>query len=129
MSRKFKFNLKVFMSITSITASVAHNATNSPTLGLEEFELLDQNTLQEIIIKLISSNIDFSDILIHQDSPIMLRQAKRLIAVASWDVGIEMLRDFFSSLSEDWSTRIASGAFDCAKDLTQFRIRVNCLKF
>jgi len=86
-------------------------------------------TLVEQILSLLSSNIGFSDIIIHQNSPIMLRQPKRLVAVSDIPVTAQELEEFFEVIEPNWEERIMERAFDRAKDLYSARIRVNCFTF
>ncbi|GAB2883898.1 ATPase, T2SS/T4P/T4SS family [Uliginosibacterium flavum] len=86
-------------------------------------------TLIEQILSLLSSNIIFSDIIIHQNSPLMLRQPKRLVAVSDIPVTGQELEEFFEVIEPNWEERIMDRAFDRAKDLYSARIRVNCFTF
>ena len=86
-------------------------------------------TLVEQIVHLLSSNIPFTDIVIHQNSPIMLRQPKRLVAVSDTPITLEELEEFFEVIEPDWEERIRDRAFDRSKDLYSARIRANCFTF
>ncbi|MDB5762485.1 MAG: twitching motility protein [Herminiimonas sp.] len=86
-------------------------------------------TLVEQIVHLLNSNTVFSDIIIHQNSPIMLRQPKRLVAVSETPITLEELEEFFEVIEPDWEERIKDRAFDRSKDLYSARIRANCFSF
>jgi twitching motility protein PilT len=86
-------------------------------------------TLVEQIVHLLNSNTVFSDIIIHQNSPIMLRQPKRLVAVSDTPITREELEEFFEVIEPDWEDRIHDRAFDRSKDLYSARIRANCFSF
>jgi twitching motility protein PilT len=86
-------------------------------------------TLIEQIVYLLNSNIVFSDIVIHQNSPIMLRQPKRLVAISDTPITREELEEFFEVIEPDWEDRIHDRAFDRSKDLYSARIRANCFSF
>jgi twitching motility protein PilT len=86
-------------------------------------------TLVEQIVFLLNSNTVFSDIVIHQNSPIMLRQPKRLVAVSDTPITREELEEFFEVIEPDWEDRIHDRAFDRSKDLYSARIRANCFSF
>jgi twitching motility protein PilT len=86
-------------------------------------------TLIEQILSLLSSDIIFSDIIIHQNSPLMLRQPKRLVAVSDIPITVQELEEFFEVIEPNWEERIQERAFDRAKDLYSARLRVNCFTF
>jgi twitching motility protein PilT len=86
-------------------------------------------TLIEQIVYLLNSNTVFSDIIIHQNSPIMLRQPKRLVAISDTPITREELEEFFEVIEPDWEDRIHDRAFDRSKDLHSARIRANCFSF
>jgi len=86
-------------------------------------------TLVEQILFLLSSSIVFSDLIIHQNSPVLLRQPKRLVAASDTPITREELEEFFQVIEPNWRDRIEDRAFDRAKDLTSGRIRVNCFTF
>ena len=69
-------------------------------------------TLIEQIVYLLNSTIVFSDIVIHQNSPIMLRQPKRLVAVSDTPITREELEEFFEVIEPDWEDRIHDRAFE-----------------
>lgn len=92
---------------------------NLPVLG----------TLIEQIVYLLNSDIVFSDIIIHQNSPIMLRQPKRLVAISDTPITHEELVEFFEVIEPNWEERIKDRAFDRSKDLHSARIRANCFSF
>ena len=96
-----------------------HEVGNLPVLG----------TLIEQIVYLLNSDIVFSDIIIHQNSPIMLRQPKRLVAVSDTPITHEELAEFFEVIEPNWDERIGNRAFDRSKDLHSARIRANCFSF
>ena len=86
-------------------------------------------TLIEQIVHLLNSDTVFSDILIHQNSPIMLRQPKRLVAVSDTPITREELEEFFEVIEPNWEECIRDRAFDRSKDLHSARIRANCFSF
>ncbi|MCU6434847.1 Flp pilus assembly complex ATPase component TadA [Undibacterium sp. Jales W-56] len=86
-------------------------------------------TLVEQILHLLNSRLSFSDILIHQNSPIMLRQPKGLVAVTDSPITKEELEEFFEVIEPNWSARIQDRAFDRSIDLNTARIRANCFTF
>ncbi|UUZ52067.1 hypothetical protein LP420_04690 [Massilia sp. B-10] len=69
-------------------------------------------TLVEQILHLLNSKLIFSDIIIHQNSPLMLRQPKGLVAVTDSPITKEELEEFFEVIEPNWSERIADRAFD-----------------
>ncbi|OGB23730.1 MAG: twitching motility protein [Burkholderiales bacterium RIFCSPLOWO2_02_FULL_57_36] len=95
----------------------------------ESGDLPVQGTLIEQIFHLLNSKTVFSDIIIHQNSPIMLRQPKRLVAVSDTPVTLEEMEEFFEVIEPNWKERIQDRAFDRSKDLHSARIRLNCFTF
>jgi twitching motility protein PilT len=86
-------------------------------------------TLVEQILHLLNSRLVFSDVIIHQNSPLMLRQPKGLVAVTDSPVTREELEEFFEAIEPNWPERIAERAFDRSIDLHTARIRANCFTF
>ena len=86
-------------------------------------------TLVEQILHLLNTRLIFSDILIHQNSPIMLRQPKGLVAVTDSPITKEELEEFFEVIEPNWAERIRDRAFDRSIDLHTARIRANCFTF
>lgn len=86
-------------------------------------------TLVEQILHLLNSRLNFSDILIHQNSPLMLRQPRGLVAVTDSPITKEELEEFFEVIEPDWAERIQERAFDRSIDLNTARIRANCFTF
>jgi len=86
-------------------------------------------TLVEQILHLLNSKLIFSDILIHQNSPLMLRQPKGLVAVTDSPITKEELEEFFEVVEPNWAERIQDRAFDRSIDLHTARIRANCFTF
>lgn len=86
-------------------------------------------TLVEQVLHLINTSLNFTDILIHEDSPIMLRQPKGLVAVSDSTVSRQDLEEFFDAIEPNWKARIAERAFDRSKNLHTARIRANCFNF
>ncbi|MDQ7990247.1 MAG: ATPase, T2SS/T4P/T4SS family [Candidatus Dactylopiibacterium sp.] len=100
------------------------------TLALEDNPSFPASgTLIEQILSLLNSDIVFSDIIIHQNSPLMLRQPRRLVAVSDIPVTGQELEEFFEVIEPAWEERIMERAFDRAKDLYSARLRVNCFTF
>ena len=107
-----------------------HQSSQIPTLSYIENE--DHpvfGTLVEQILHLLNSRLVFSDILIHQNSPLMLRQPKGLVAVTDSPITREELEEFFDVIEPNWAERIALRAFDRSIDLHTARIRANCFSF
>jgi twitching motility protein PilT len=86
-------------------------------------------TLVEQILHLLNSKLVFSDVIIHQNSPLMLRQPKGLVAVTDSPITKEELEEFFDVIEPNWAERIAVRAFDRSIDLHTARIRANCFSF
>ena len=86
-------------------------------------------TLVEQILHLLNSRLVFSDVIIHQNSPLMLRQPKGLVAVTDSPITREELEEFFEVIEPAWEERIAERAFDRSIDLHTARIRANCFSF
>ena len=107
-----------------------HQSSQIPTLSYIENE--DHpvfGTLVEQILHLLNSRLVFSDIIIHQNSPLMLRQPKGLVAVTDSPITKEELEEFFDVIEPNWAERIAVRAFDRSIDLHTARIRANCFSF
>lgn len=100
------------------TLSTAENE-NHPVFG----------TLVEQILHLLHSRLSFSDILIHENFPIMLRQPKGLVAVTDSAITKPELEEFFEVIEPNWKARIAQRAFDRSINLESARIRANCFSF
>ena len=98
-----------------------------PTKEIDGYPFM--GTLIEQILYLLNSQIVFSDLIIHQNSPILLRQPKRLVAVCDSPIAGQDLEEFFEVIEPNWKDRIEDRAFDRAKDLYSARIRVNCFTF
>lgn len=104
--------------------------SNIRTLSLKENE--DHpvfGTLVEQILHLLGTKLVFSDVIIHQNSPLMLRQPKGLVAVTDSPITKEELEEFFDVIETNWKDRIADRAFDRSIDLHTARIRANCFTF
>jgi twitching motility protein PilT len=86
-------------------------------------------TLVEQILHLLNSRLSFTDIIIHQNSPLMLRQPRGLVAVTDSPITREELEEFFEVIEPNWAERIAERAFDRSIDLHTARIRANCFSF
>ncbi|UVW30179.1 type IV pilus twitching motility protein PilT [Massilia sp. H6] len=107
-----------------------HQSSQIPTLTYVENE--DHpvfGTLVEQILHLLNSRLVFSDIIIHQNSPLMLRQPKGLVAVTDSPITREELEEFFDVIEPNWNERIGARAFDRSIDLHTARIRANCFSF
>src|SRR5438067_1375498 len=107
-----------------------HQSSQIPTLSYIENE--DHpvfGTLVEQILHLLNSKLVFSDIIIHQNSPLMLRQPKGLVAVTDSPITREELEEFFEVIEPNWAERINERAFDRSIDLHTARIRANCFSF
>jgi hypothetical protein len=107
-----------------------HQSSQIPTLSYIENE--DHpvfGTLVEQILHLLNSKLVFSDVIIHQNSPLMLRQPKGLVAVTDSPITKEELEEFFDVIEPNWSERIQERAFDRSIDLHTARIRANCFSF
>jgi twitching motility protein PilT len=115
---------------TTGSAMEFHQSSQIPTLSYIENE--DHpvfGTLVEQILHLLNSRLVFSDIIIHQNSPLMLRQPKGLVAVTDSPITREELEEFFEVIEPNWADRIADRAFDRSIDLHTARIRANCFSF
>ena len=107
-----------------------HQSSQIRTLTYEENE--DHpvfGTLVEQILHLLNSRLVFSDIIIHQNSPLMLRQPRGLVAVTDSPITKEELEEFFEVIEPNWAERIGERAFDRSIDLHTARIRANCFTF
>ena len=107
-----------------------HQSSQIRTLTYEENE--DHpvfGTLVEQILHLLNSRLVFSDIIIHQNSPLMLRQPRGLVAVTDSPITKEELEEFFEVIEPNWAERIVDRAFDRSIDLHTARIRANCFTF
>jgi twitching motility protein PilT len=107
-----------------------HQSSQIPTLSYIENE--DHpvfGTLVEQILHLLNSRLVFSDVIIHQNSPLMLRQPKGLVAVTDSPITREELQEFFEVIEPNWAERIKERAFDRSIDLHTARIRANCFSF
>src|SRR5450830_1782118 len=107
-----------------------HQSSQIPTLSYidnEDHPVFE--TLVQQILHLLNSRLVFSDIIIHQNSPLMLRQPKGLVAVTDSPITKEELEEFFDVIEPNWPQRIASRAFDRSIDLHTARIRANCFRF
>jgi twitching motility protein PilT len=89
----------------------------------------DTGSLVDRIIRVLCSDIPFSDIFIHEDSPMMLKQPKKLLPVSKEVVTQEDLKELFNILEPDWEQKIGQRAFDKAIDLNSCRIRANCFTY
>jgi twitching motility protein PilT len=104
-----------------------HQSSQIPTLSYIENE--DHpvfGTLVEQILHLLNSKLVFSDIIIHQNSPLMLRQPKGWWRSPIRRSRKEELEEFFDVIEPNWGERIADRAFDRSIDLHTARIRANC---
>lgn len=107
-----------------------HLSSQIPTLSyLENEDHPVFGTLVEQILHLLNSRLIFSDIIIHQNSPLMLRQPKGLVAVTDSPITKEELEEFFEVIEPNWAERIGERAFDRSIDLHTARIRANCFSF
>lgn len=86
----------------------------------------DFATLRDRILYICRSKLLFSDLVINQDSPILLRQPSGPVAVSDEIVSREDLQVLFSEIEPQWESLIKIRAFDRAKDLDDMRIRLNC---
>lgn len=91
--------------------------------------LHEEQNIIEVIMELINGNQIFSDILLHEERPIAIRQTKRMTEATSWAVTREQMEDLFAKLNPNWEIDIKTRGFDRGHDLTNCRIRVNCFKY
>ncbi|TFV86238.1 twitching motility protein [Oxalobacteraceae bacterium OM1] len=89
----------------------------------------DFGSLIERIIRVLNSSVVFSDIFLHEDSPIMLKQSKRLVPVSNALVTASDMMELFDALERNWRDFIGRRAFDRAIDLSNWRIRANCFTY
>ena len=107
-----------------------HQSSQIPTLSyLENEDHPVFETLVQQILHLLNSKLVFSDVIIHQNSPLMLRQPKGLVAVTDSPITKEELEEFFDVIEPNWQERIRTRAFDSSIDLHTARIRANCFRF
>lgn len=85
----------------------------------------NEGSVIDQIIQLVNSDTVFSDIFIHEDSPLMIKQPKALVAVSGNVVLREEMEMFFDTLDADWRGKIGRRAVDRAVDLSTSRIRAN----
>lgn len=88
----------------------------------------DQNII-EVLLRIIQDQDFFSDILIHQEKPIVIRETKKLREITEWNVSREQMEELFGRLDENWQENIKIRACDKALKLTNCRIRVNYFQF
>jgi len=99
-----------------------HQSSQIPTLSYIENE--DHpvfGTLVEQILHLLNSKLVFSDVIIHQNSPLMRRQPKGLVAVTDSPITKEELEEFFDVIEPNWSERFAGRGSDRSMDLHRAR--------
>lgn len=86
-------------------------------------------TLPDQILALTSSGIVFSDIFVHQDSPLIIRQPSSMVIASQLEISKEEIEDFFEKLNPNWKAQIAERAFDVATNLSNARLRANCFSY
>lgn len=86
----------------------------------------DSARAHEVLIDLISSPINFSDIHLEKDKPIMLRMPTGWREVTEYPALNEQdIAKFLTSIDEDWEANISYAAISRAIDLMSCRLRVN----
>lgn len=88
-------------------------------------------TVRAQLFALLESDLQFSDIFIHQDSPMMVKMPRRNMTIASAPIEAQDLIEFFMEIDPTgaWKEDIKDGAYDRAIMLEQHRIRVHCITF
>lgn len=81
------------------------------------------------IIRLMNMDLNFSDIFIQQDSPLMVKMPREVIPVSDAPVSAGDLEQFFGQIEVNWKEKIKKRAFDKAINLTTTRIRCNCFTY
>jgi twitching motility protein PilT len=104
-----------------------HIKMDSVAGGIPDID--DSGPLIQRIIRILNSDIPFSDIFLHEDSPIMVKQPKRLVAVSQELITAEDMTELYGVLDKNWKTLIEKRAFDKAIDLSSARIRANCFTY
>jgi twitching motility protein PilT len=104
-----------------------HIQMDAPASGLPDFD--DSGSLIDRIIRILNAGIPFSDIFLHEDSPIMLKQPKRLLPVSPEVVTADDMKELYGVLDHDWAKKIELRAFDKSVDLNTARIRANCFTY
>lgn len=100
--------------------------TQEPLDSIDIGVAAESGSLVEIIVQLLNSDVEFSDIFITEGAPIQIKQPRRFINVDRPDVTRAELETLFAAIEPKWEEHIRPGAFDRAKDLTDCRIRANC---
>jgi len=99
----------------------------TPGAGASGFD--EPSSMIERIIQVLNAGIPFSDIFLHEGSPIMLKQPRRLIPFSEQPVTAADMKDLYKALDADWESKIQQRAFDKAVDLNSARIRANCFTY
>ena len=90
---------------------------------------VDDGDLVQRIISLLYTDLSFSDIFIHEDSPMMIKRPLGLFAVSDHPVLDDEIHELFNKLEPNWKETIKARAFDRSINLDKARIRANCFHF
>jgi twitching motility protein PilT len=77
------------------------------------------------IIGLVNQGMQFTDLHVEQDMPMMVKTPREWREVAGGPVTLEEMYPVLSAIDEDWKNRIAGGAIDRPFTLTDCRLRCN----
>ncbi|MDO8728661.1 MAG: ATPase, T2SS/T4P/T4SS family [bacterium] len=89
----------------------------------------EPTSIMHQVLRLMELDLNFSDIFIQQDSPLLVKLPREVISVSDVPVTSGDLEEFFGSLDVDWKEKIKLRAFDKAINLTNTRIRCNCFTY
>lgn len=103
---------------------------------IDENNLNTDSDLLSIITRLITMPVQYSDILIHEDSPIYLRMSRGWVEVPLGEIFRGKIEEFFSSMDNKWQSKLqpdgnsfdgnsASGKLNFSRDMDKARIRCN----
>lgn len=99
----------------------------------EAIEIDDFAPLSAQIVSLIQTKMVFTDIFIHENSPMMVKRASGIYALSAGCVTKESITQFFDELfnqvEPNWKEILHRRAFDRAVNLEKARIRANCFYF
>lgn len=86
-------------------------------------------TIEDVIYQIVQDKVELTDLLIHEDQTIKLRQANKITNYTDWIVTRELITDFFDLLDAQWQENIKLKSIDKAMSLSTCRIRVNCFQY
>lgn len=85
---------------------------------------LSRDLLSEIL-KLVNSELSFTDLHIEQDAPMMIKAPRGWQMVGEEPVLLEDMRPLLNAVDQDWEDKIMQGAIDRPFVLTRCRLRCN----